>query len=171
VRYTDHDIAQVLELTMEDALELFHDALAARSRLQVLCDVGLGYLQLGQPATTFLGGEAQRVKLTKELGRRVTDRTLYLLDEPTTGLHPADVARLLGVLQRPAEAGYSVMVIEHTLELIKAADWIIDLAPQGGLAGGRLIAQGTPEQVTQIPGSYTGQFLNKKLPPPPNGGD
>jgi excinuclease ABC subunit A len=164
VRYRDHDISQVLDLTVEDALALFQDIPAARSRLQVLSDVGLGYLQLGQPATTLSGGEAQRVKLAKELGRRATGRTLYLLDEPTTGLHLADTSRLLGVLQRLVDAGNSVMVVEHNLELVKAADWVIDLGPEGGAAGGRLIAQGTPEQIVQVSGSYTGQSLRAILP-------
>ena len=159
VRYHDHDISQVLDLTIEEALVLFKDVSAALSRLQVLSDIGLGYLQLGQPATTLSGGEAQRVKLAKELGRRVTGRTLYLLDEPTTGLHLADTTRLLGVLQRLVDAGNSVIVVEHNLELVKAADWVIDLGPEGGDAGGRLIAQGTPEQIAQAPGSYTGQSL------------
>jgi excinuclease ABC subunit A len=169
VRYREHDISQVLELTVEEALALFKDVPAALSRLQVLSDVGLGYLQLGQPATTLSGGEAQRVKLAKELGRarlprsRVTGRTLYLLDEPTTGLHLADTARLLGVLQRLVEAGNTVIVVEHNLELVKAADWVIDLGPEGGLAGGRLLAEGTPEQVAQISGSYTGQYLREIL--------
>ncbi|MGI5837016.1 MAG: excinuclease ABC subunit UvrA, partial [Chloroflexota bacterium] len=163
VRYRGHDISEVLDMTVEEALELFEDVPAARSRLQVLSDVGLGYLQLGQPATTLSGGEAQRVKLAKELGRRVTGRALYLLDEPTTGLHLADVARLLGVLQRLVDAGNTVVVVEHNLELVKAADWVIDLGPEGGAAGGRLIAEGTPEQVAQTPGSYTGQCLRKIL--------
>jgi excinuclease ABC subunit A len=163
VRYRDHDISQVLNLTIEEALALFKDVPAALSRLQVLSDVGLGYLQLGQPATTLSGGEAQRVKLAKELGRRVTGHTLYLLDEPTTGLHLADTARLLGVLQRLVDAGNTVIVVEHNLELVKAADWVIDLGPEGGAAGGKLIAQGTPEQVAQTPGSYTGQSLKEKL--------
>jgi excinuclease ABC subunit A len=165
VHYHGHDIAQVLELTIEEALALFKDVPAAHSRLKVLSDVGLGYLQLGQPATTLSGGEAQRVKLAKELGRRVTGRTLYLLDEPTTGLHLADTARLLGVLQRLVDAGNTVVVVEHNLELVKTADWIIDLGPEGGVAGGKLIAQGTPEQVAQIPGSYTGQYLRGILFP------
>src|SRR5207244_12415465 len=128
------------------------DAPAALPRLQVLSDVGLGYLQLGQPATTLSGGEAQRIKLAKELGRRVTGRTLYLLDEPTTGLHLADTARLLGVLQRLVDAGNTVMGVEHNLELVKAADCVIDLGPEGGAAGGKLIAQGTREHIAQTPG-------------------
>jgi excinuclease UvrABC ATPase subunit len=141
----------------------FKDVPAAAARLQVLSDVGLGYLQLGQPATTLSGGEAQRVKLAKELGRRVTGRTLYLLDEPTTGLHLADTARLLGVLSRLVDAGNTVIVVEHNLELVKAADWVIDLGPEGGAAGGKLIAEGTPEQIAQAPGSYTGQSLMELL--------
>ncbi len=165
VRYRDHDIAQVLDLTVEEALALFRDVPAARSRLQMLSDVGLGYLQLGQPATTLSGGEAQRVKLAKELGRRSAGRTLYLLDEPTTGLHPADVARLLEVLQRLVAAGNSVIVVEHNLELIKTADWVIDLGPEGGAAGGRLIAEGTPEQIALVPGSFTGQSLKDLVRP------
>jgi excinuclease ABC subunit A len=163
VRYRDHDISQVLDLTVEEALALFEDVPAARSRLQVLSDVGLGYLQLGQPATTLSGGEAQRVKLAKELGRRVSGRTLYLLDEPTTGLHLADTARLLGVLQRLVDAGNTVLVVEHNLEVVKTADWVIDLGPEGGAAGGRLVAEGTPEQIAQVPGSHTGQGLREIL--------
>ncbi len=159
VQYGGYNISQVLDLTIEEALPLFKDVPAARSRLQVMFDVGLGYLQLGQPATTLSGGEAQRVKLAKELGRRTRGHTLYLLDEPTTGMHLADVARLLGVLQRLVDGGNSVIVVEHNLELVKAADWVIDLGPEGGTAGGRLIAEGTPEQVAQVPASYTGQFL------------
>ena len=164
VRYRDHDISQVLDMTVEEALALFQDIPAARSRLKVLSDVGLGYLQLGQPATTLSGGEAQRIKLSKELGRRVTGRTLYLLDEPTTGLHLADTARLLGVLQRLVDAGNSVVVVEHNLELVKAADWVIDLGPEGGAGGGRLIAEGTPEQIAQSTDSYTGQCLMQDIP-------
>ena len=163
MRYRDHDISQVLDLTIEEAVGLFKEVPAAHSRLQVLSDVGLGYLQLGQPATTLSGGEAQRVKLAKELGRRGSSRTLHLLDEPTTGLHLADTARLLGVLQRLVEAGNTVMVVEHNLELVKAADWVIDLGPEGGVAGGELIAEGTPEQVAQAAGSYTGQSLRAIL--------
>jgi excinuclease ABC subunit A len=163
VRYRDHDISQVLDLTVEDALALFAEVPAAVSRLKVLSDVGLGYLQLGQPATTLSGGEAQRVKLAKELGRRPTRHTLYLLDEPTTGLHLDDTARLLGVLQRLVDAGSTVIVVEHNLELVKAADWVIDLGPEGGAAGGRLVAQGTPEQIAAVADSYTGQALREIL--------
>jgi excinuclease ABC subunit A len=158
-----YDISQVLNLTVEEALDLFKDIPAARSRLKVMTDVGLGYLQLGQPATTLSGGEAQRVKLAKELGRRGTGKTLYLLDEPTTGLHPADTARLLIVLQRLVEAGNSVVVVEHNLDLVHAADWVIDLGPEGGLAGGELLAEGTPEQIAEVERSYTGQCLKKML--------
>jgi excinuclease ABC subunit A len=161
VHYKGADISQVLDMTVDEALPLFSDVPAARSRLQVLSDVGLGYLQLGQPATTLSGGEAQRVKLAKELGRRAKGRTLYLLDEPTTGLHLADTARLLGVLQRLVDAGNTVIVVEHNLDLVKAADWVIDLGPEGGAAGGRLLAEGTPEQVMQVRASYTGQCLRE----------
>jgi len=163
VRYRDHDISQVLDLTIEEARTLFKDVPAALSRLQVLSDVGLGYLQLGQPATTLSGGEAQRVKLAKELGRRGSGRALYLLDEPTTGLHLADTARLLGLLHRLVDAGSTVIVVEHNLELVKAADWVIDLGPEGGAAGGKVIAQGTPEQIAQASGSFTGQALREIL--------
>jgi excinuclease ABC subunit A len=152
-----------LDMTVEEALSLFAEVPAAASRLKVLLDVGLGYLQLGQPATTLSGGEAQRVKLAKELGRRSTGRTLYLLDEPTTGLHPADTTRLLAVLQRLVEAGNSVIVVEHNLDLVKAADWVIDLGPEGGVAGGRLMGEGTPEAIARIQDSYTGQCLNEML--------
>jgi excinuclease ABC subunit A len=163
VRYRDHDISQVLDGAVEDALELFGDVPAAFSRLKALADVGLGYLQLGQPATTLSGGEAQRIKLAKELGRRATGRTLYLLDEPTTGLHLADTSRLLGVLQRLVEAGATVLVVEHNLEVVKTADWVIDLGPEGGAAGGKVVAEGTPEQVAQVAESFTGQGLRRLL--------
>ena len=163
VKYRGCDISQVLEMTVEEALSLFSDVPAAASRLHVMSDVGLGYLQLGQPATTLSGGEAQRVKLAKELGRRSTGRTLYLLDEPTTGLHPADTARLLLVLQRLVDAGNSVIVVEHNLDLVKAADWVIDLGPEGGAEGGHLLAEGTPEDVAKVKESYTGQLLKSML--------
>jgi excinuclease ABC subunit A len=150
-------------MTIEEALPIFAAVSAAASRLSLMVEVGLGYLQLGQPATTLSGGEAQRVKLAKELYRRATVRTLYLLDEPTTGLHVADVARLLGLLQRLVEAGNSVVVIEHNLDVMKSADWIIDLGPEGGVTGGYIVAQGTPEEVAKVEGSYTGMFLGRVL--------
>ena len=163
VKYRGYDISQVLDMTVEEALALFADVPAAQSRLKIMSDVGLGYLQLGQPATTLSGGEAQRVKLAKELGRRSTGRTLYSLDEPTTGLHPADTARLLEVLQRLVDAGNSVVVVEHNLDLVKAADWVIDLGPEGGEAGGELLAEGTPEDVAKVKESYTGQCLKESF--------
>jgi excinuclease ABC subunit A len=162
VRYRGHDIADVLDMTIEEALPVFEDVPAVSSRLALMVDVGLGYLRLGQPATTLSGGEAQRIKLAKELSkaRRATGRTLYLLDEPTTGLHAADVAQLLAVLQRLVDAGNTVVVIEHSLDVIKSADWIVDLGPEGGEAGGRIVAQGTPEQVAGVQASHTGVFLS-----------
>jgi excinuclease ABC subunit A len=163
VKYRDYDIAQVLDLTIEEALTVFQGVSAAESRLALMVEVGLGYLQLGQPATTLSGGEAQRVKLAKELYRRGTGRTLYLLDEPTTGLHIADVARLLKLLHRLVDAGNTVLVVEHNLDVIKVADWIIDLGPEGGVAGGQIVAQGTPEDIARVANSYTGQFLQKLL--------
>ncbi|MFL7793066.1 MAG: ATP-binding cassette domain-containing protein, partial [Anaerolineae bacterium] len=165
VTYRGHSIADVLDMTIEEALPLFEDVPAAEDRLSLMVDVGLGYLKLGQPATTLSGGEAQRVKLAKELGRarRVKGRTLYLLDEPTTGLHVADVARLLDVLQRLVDVGNTVVVIEHNVDVIQAADWIIDLGPEGGEAGGQIVAQGTPERVAQVKASLTGAFLKSGL--------
>lgn len=159
VSYRGHTIVDVLNLTIEEALPLFGDMPAAASRLSVMVEAGLGYLQLGQPATTLSGGEAQRVKLAKELGRRAAGRILYLLDEPTIGLHPADVARLLAVLQRLVAAGHTVVTIEHNLDVIRAADWLIDLGPEGGQAGGWLVAEGSPEQVARVESSVTGAFL------------
>jgi excinuclease ABC subunit A len=166
ITYRGHSIADVLDMTIEEALLLFEDVPAAEDRLSLMVDVGLGYLKLGQPATTLSGGEAQRVKLAKELGRarRVKGHTLYLLDEPTTGLHIADVVRLLTVLQRLVDAGNTVVVIEHNLDVIRAADWIIDLGPEGGEAGGQLVAQGTPEQVAKAATSHTGRFLKEHTP-------
>ncbi len=160
VKYRGHDVASVLDMTIEEALALFQDVPAVVARLSLMVDVGLGYLKLGQPATTLSGGEAQRVKLAKELARRATGHTLYLLDEPTTGLHVADVAQLLTVLQRLVDAGNTVVVIEHNLDVIKTADWVIDLGPEGGKAGGLIVAEGTPEQVAQVSASYTGAFLS-----------
>jgi len=161
VKYQGYDISQVLDMTIEEALQLFRDVPNAASRLSLMADVGLGYLQLGQPASTFSGGEAQRVKLAKELGRRGAGHTLYLLDEPTTGLHIDDAIRLLDVLQRLVDADNSVVVIEHNLDIIRSADWIIDLGPEGGAAGGEIVAEGTPEQVAKMPRSATGAFLAK----------
>ncbi len=161
ITYRGHSIADALDLTIEEALPLFEDVPAAKDRLSLMVDVGLGYLKLGQPATTLSGGEAQRVKLAKELtrARRAKGHTLYLLDEPTTGLHVADVARLLVVLQKLVDAGNTVVVIEHNLDVIKTADWVVDLGPEGGEAGGRLVAQGAPEQIAQVRASHTGAFL------------
>jgi excinuclease ABC subunit A len=159
VKYRGFDIAQVLDLTIEEAAPLFQDVPNVASRLGLMLDVGLGYLQLGQPATTLSGGEAQRVKLAKELGRRASGHTLYLLDEPTTGLHPDDAARLLGVLQRLVDAGNSVVFIEHNPDIIRAADWIIDLGPEGGAAGGQIVAEGTPKMIVAIETSVTGMYL------------
>jgi excinuclease ABC subunit A len=163
IKYRGYDISQVLNMTVEEALSLFEDVPAAASRLKVMSEVGLGYLQLGQPATTLSGGEAQRVKLAKELGRRSTGRTLYLLDEPTTGLHAADTTRLLQVLQRLVDSGNSVIFVEHNLDLVKAADWVIDLGPEGGISGGQLVADGTPEDVATVKESRTGQCLKAKF--------
>jgi excinuclease ABC subunit A len=136
---------------------------AGREKLQTLQDVGLGYLRLGQAATTLSGGEAQRIKLAKELSRRATGRTVYLLDEPTTGLHFDDIRKLLAVLERLADQGNSLVVIEHNLDVIKTADWVIDLGPEGGAAGGQLVAEGTPEQVARVGASHTGAFLARAL--------
>ncbi|HXF03879.1 MAG TPA: excinuclease ABC subunit UvrA [Blastocatellia bacterium] len=159
VRYKGYSIADVLQMTVEDAYELLENIPPIRQKLQTLRDVGLGYIQLGQPATTLSGGEAQRIKLAKELSKRPTGRTLYILDEPTTGLHFEDVRKLLEVLQRLVDMGNTVIVIEHNLEVIKCADWIIDLGPEGGDAGGYIVAEGPPEVVAQTPSSYTGQAL------------
>jgi excinuclease ABC subunit A len=163
VKYKGYDIAQVLDLTIEEALSLFAEVPAAKARLGLMAETGMGYLQLGQPASTFSGGEAQRVKLAKELARRSTGRTLYLLDEPTTGLHPADTAHLMLLLQRLVDAGNTVIVVEHNLDVVKCADWVIDLGPEGGEAGGQIIAEGTPEAVAACPESITGQMLKKLL--------
>jgi excinuclease ABC subunit A len=159
VKYRDFDIAEVLDLTAEEALELFEDIPAISRRLELMVDVGLGYLKLGQPATMLSGGEAQRIKLAKELGRRSSGHTLYLLDEPTTGQHLDDIGRLLVVLQRLVDAGNTVVVIEHNVEVMRAADWLIELGPEGGEAGGYLVAAGTPNEVAGNPTSPTARFL------------
>ena len=150
-------------MTVEEALKFFENIPTISRKLQTIVDVGLGYIRLGQPSTTLSGGEAQRVKLATELSKRSTGKTIYILDEPTTGLHFADVHKLVGILDRLVEGGNSVVVIEHNLEVIKTADYIIDLGPEGGTRGGQIIAQGTPEQVAKKEGSYTGQFLKKIL--------
>ena len=163
IKFKGKSIADVLDMTVDEALRFFENIPPIRRKLQTLYDVGLGYIRLGQPATTLSGGEAQRVKLARELSRKATGRTLYILDEPTTGLHFADIARLLQVLNRLVDAGNTVIIIEHNMDVIKSADWIIDLGPEGGDAGGWVIAEGTPEQVAEMPHSYTGQFLKKVL--------
>jgi excinuclease ABC subunit A len=163
VKYKDRNIADVLEMTVEDAVKFFENIPKIKRKLQTIFDVGLGYITLGQPATTLSGGEAQRVKLASELHRRSTGRSLYILDEPTTGLHVDDIARLLVVLQRLVENGDTVLVIEHNLDVIKAADYIVDLGPEGGDKGGTIIASGTPEKVAEAKGSYTGKYLKPIL--------
>ena len=166
IRYKGASIADVLAMSVEEALEFFGKEPKLRRRLQTLHDVGLDYVKLGQPSTTLSGGEAQRIKLAAELSKVATGRTLYILDEPTTGLHIHDVAKLLEVLQRLADAGNTVLVIEHNLDVIKQSDWVIDLGPEGGDAGGRVIATGTPEQIAEVAESSTGQFLRGVLTQP-----
>ncbi|AIE61321.1 excinuclease ABC subunit UvrA [Bacillus methanolicus] len=163
VKYKGKNISEILDMTVDDALEFFENIPKIKRKLQTIVDVGLGYIKLGQPATTLSGGEAQRVKLASELHRRSTGRSFYILDEPTTGLHVDDISRLLVVLQRLVENGDTVLVIEHNLDVIKAADYIIDLGPEGGDRGGTIIAQGTPEEVAEVPGSYTGKYLKPIL--------
>ncbi len=163
IRYKGRNIQEVLELTVEDALRFFHNVPVIARKLQTLVDVGLSYVRIGQNATTLSGGEAQRVKLAKELAKRATGRTLYILDEPTTGLHFHDIAHLLEVLARLRDQGNTVVVIEHNLDVIKTADWILDLGPEGGDGGGELVAEGTPEQVAEAAGSYTGEYLRRTL--------
>jgi excinuclease ABC subunit A len=163
IRYKGRDIAEILEMTVEEALEFFRNIPPLKKRLQILADVGLGYIELGQPAPTLSGGEAQRVKLARELGKRDTGRTVYILDEPTTGLHFAEIQRLLDVLNRLVDVGNTVIVIEHNLDVIKSADYIIDLGPEGGDEGGEVIATGTPEEIAAVAHSYTGEFLRTSL--------
>ena len=162
-RYKGRSIADVLDMTVEEGLAFFDGLPRITRKLQTLYDVGLGYIKIGQPATTLSGGEAQRVKLATELAKRGTGKTFYILDEPTTGLHSDDVSRLLDILQRICDAGNTVLVIEHNLDVIKSADYIIDLGPEGGQGGGTVIATGTPEQVAECTESYTGDFLRKIL--------
>src|SRR5204862_4298252 len=159
VKYKSRSIADVLAMSVDEALEFFPNIPQIARHLQTISDVGLGYIRLGQPAPTLSGGEAQRVKLASELSKRATGRTFYILDEPTTGLHFEDIRRLLAVLERLVAAGNTVLVIEHNLDVIKTADWIIDLGPEGGDAGGRVVAAGSPEEIAATPESHTGRFL------------
>ena len=161
IRYKGKNIADVLDMPVEEAMRFFAKVPSVYKKLKALYDVGLGYIRLGQPATTLSGGEAQRVKLARELARPATGRTMYILDEPTTGLHVAEIERLLQVLQRLVEAGNSVIVIEHNMEVVKSADWMIDLGPGAGDAGGQVIAQGTPEEVAENAQSLTGSYLKR----------
>ncbi|HNT34591.1 MAG TPA: ATP-binding cassette domain-containing protein, partial [bacterium] len=163
VKFKNHSISDVLDLTVEQARALFAHQMRVQRILRTLVDVGLGYIRLGQSAPTLSGGEAQRIKLAKELCRASTGRTLYILDEPTTGLHFADIEKLLKVLNRLADKGNTIIIIEHNLDVVKSADWIIDLGPDGGDAGGEVVAQGPPEKLVRSPASYTGQFLNQVL--------
>jgi excinuclease ABC subunit A len=163
ILWKGHTIADVLEMSVEAALELFANQPKIARILQTLMDVGLGYIRLGQPATTLSGGEAQRIKLSSELGKRSTGRTFYILDEPTTGLHFEDIRKLLQVLQRLVDNGNTVVVIEHNLDVVKSVDHVVDLGPEGGAGGGRIVAEGTPEQVAEVSESYTGKFLREVL--------
>jgi excinuclease ABC subunit A len=159
VHFRGKSIANVLEMTVEEGLEFFQNIPRIRNKLETLYAVGLGYVKIGQPATTLSGGEAQRIKLSKELSRRATGNTLYILDEPTTGLHFEDVRKLLEVLHELVNKGNTVLVIEHNLDVIKNVDWIIDMGPEGGTKGGYVLAEGSPEHIAEMPKSYTGQFL------------
>jgi excinuclease ABC subunit A len=163
IRFQGRNIAQLLDTTIDEALELLENIPQIKAKLQTLSEVGLGYLKLGQSATTLSGGEAQRTKLAKELSRRATGRTIYILDEPTTGLHFEDVRKLLDVLQRLVSLGNTVIVIEHHLDVIKSADWVIDLGPEGGEGGGRIVAEGAPELVARNRKSYTGRALRSVI--------
>ena len=163
VKYKGKTIADVLDMTVEEGLEFFENVPRIKQKIQTLSDVGLGYIKLGQPSTTLSGGEAQRVKLATELSKKATGKTLYILDEPTTGLHIADVHKLVDILQRLVDTGNSIVVIEHNLDLIKTADYIIDLGPEGGDNGGTIVQVGTPEQIVKNEKSHTGKFLRKYL--------
>ena len=163
IKYKDKTIADVLDMTIDQAAEFFDSVPNIARKLQTLVEVGLGYIKLGQPATTFSGGEAQRIKLATELSKRSTGKTMYILDEPTTGLHSADVKRLLGILQQLVEGGNSMIIIEHNLDVIKSADWIIDMGPEGGIGGGTVVACGTPEDIAKVSNSFTGKYLKKML--------
>ena len=163
VRYKGKNIAEVLDMPIEEAAEFFKPITAIHRHLKTLVDVGLGYVRLGQPAPTLSGVEAQRVKLASELQKRSTGQTVYILDEPTTGLHFEDIRKLLGVVNGLVDKGNTVIVIEHNLDVIKTADWIVDLGPEGGAGGGTVVAEGTPEEVAEVAESYTGQFLRPVL--------
>jgi excinuclease ABC subunit A len=163
IRFKGRSIYDVLESSIDECRELFAAFPSLSRALDTLADVGLGYMKLGQPATTLSGGEAQRVKLSRELSKVQTGRTLYVLDEPTTGLHFEDIQKLLSVLARLVDAGNSVVVIEHNMDVVKCADWVVDLGPEGGARGGMLIAEGTPEAVARTKGSFTGEHLGKVL--------
>ena len=163
VKYKGKNIYDVLDMTVEEALEFFENVPFIKRKIQTLYDVGLSYIKLGQPSTTLSGGEAQRIKLATELSRRSTGKTVYILDEPTTGLHFADVHKLTEILKRLTDGGNTVIVIEHNLDVIKTADYIIDMGPEGGDGGGTVIAQGTPEEVVEISSSYTGYYVKKYL--------
>jgi excinuclease ABC subunit A len=163
ILYRGKSIADVLDMTVEEGANLFHAVPSIREKMQTLMRVGLAYIHIGQQATTLSGGEAQRVKLSKELSKRATGKTLYILDEPTTGLHFEDVKKLLEVLHELVDNGNSVLVIEHNLDVIKTADWILDLGPEGGDGGGKLVAQGTPEDVAKVKASWTGKYLAEAL--------
>ena len=163
VKYKGKSISDVLDMTVEEGLEFFKNIPTIKNKLQTLMDVGLGYIKIGQPSTTLSGGEAQRIKLATELSKRSTGKTMYILDEPTTGLHMADVHKLINILQRLVDGGNTLLVIEHNLDVIKSADYLIDLGPEGGDNGGTIVAQGTPEQVAKVKESYTGEFLRKIL--------
>ena len=163
IKYKNKTISDVLDMTVEQAAAFFDSVPAIARKLTTLVEVGLGYIRLGQPATTFSGGEAQRIKLATELSKRSTGKTMYILDEPTTGLHSADVKRLLGILQQLVEGGNTMIIIEHNLDVIKSADYIIDMGPEGGAGGGTVVASGTPEQITKVTDSFTGKYLKQML--------
>jgi len=164
IKYKGKNIADILEMTVEEALNFFRNIPQIKRKLKTLSDVGLGYIKLGQSATTLSGGEAQRVKLSRELSKKSTGKTFYILDEPTTGLHFADIEKLLNVLNELVNRGNTVLVIEHNPDVIKVADYIIDLGPEGGDEGGKVVAVGTPEEIMQNPRSYTGKMLKEVLP-------
>ena len=163
VRYKGKNISDVLDMTVEEALEFFKNIPSINNKIKTLYEVGLGYIKLGQPSTTLSGGEAQRIKLATELSKKSTGKTLYILDEPTTGLHMADVSKLIDILYRLADNGNTIVVIEHNLDIIKCSDYIVDLGPEGGDKGGNIVAVGTPEEVAKIKESATGEYIEKML--------